>query len=254
MSVHSGLRNKKVLITGAGGFIGSHLTESLLKITGKVSAFVHYNSRNNWGFLEELSADVKSNIDIVFADLRDYHAVNNATKQVDVVFHLGALIGIPYSIASPFDVVESNVTGALNILKASLENGVSKIIHTSTSEVYGTAQYAPIDEDHPLRPQSPYAASKIAADKLAESFFLSYNLPVTILRPFNTYGPRQSLRAVIPTVISHLNGANRVVVGNLEPRRDFTFVSDTVRGFIMTAEKSGIDGETFNLGTRKDIS
>jgi dTDP-glucose 4,6-dehydratase len=196
----------------------------------------------------------KSSIEIIAADLRDYHAVYRATKRADIVFHLGASIGIPYSLVYPNDVIETNILGTLNILKASLENHVSKIIHTSTSEVYGTAQYVPIDERHPLNPQSPYAASKIAADKLAESFFRSYALPVSILRPFNTFGPRQSLRAVIPTIITQLLQNRKVVVGSLEPRRDFTFVSDTVRGFIQLSMKEGVEGETFNLGTQKDIA
>jgi len=254
MTFQRSLKNMRVLVTGAGGFIGSHLTEALLEISGEVRAFVHYNSRNDWGFLEELSPAAKSSIQVISADLRDYHAVQQATKQVDIVFHLGASIGIPYSLAYPNDVVETNVIGTLNILKASLENKVSKIIHTSTSEVYGTAQYVPIDERHPLNPQSPYAASKIAADKLAESFFRSYGLPVSIVRPFNTFGPRQSLRAVIPTVISQLLEGKKVVVGNLKPRRDFTFVSDTLRGFILLARKNGVEGETFNLGTKKDMT
>jgi NAD dependent epimerase/dehydratase len=254
MTVQSDFEHKRVLVTGAGGFIGSHLTEALLEISREVRAFVHYNSRNDWGCLEELSPAAKSSVEVVPADLRDYHAVKQATKQVDIVFHLGASVGIPYSLTYPDDVVETNVNATLNILRASLENNVSKIVHTSTSEVYGTAQYVPIDEKHPLSPQSPYAASKIAADKLAESFFRSYGLPVSILRPFNTFGPRQSLRAIIPTVITQLLGGKRVVVGNLAPRRDLTFVTDTVRGFLMLAWKTGFEGETFNLGTKKDIS
>jgi len=248
------LKNKRVLVTGAGGFIGSHLTEALLDLSAEVRAFVHYNSRNDWGCLEELSPAAKSDIKVISADLRDYHAVREATKQVDIVFHLGASIGIPYSLNYPKDVVETNVMGTLNVLKASFENQVSHIIHTSTSEVYGTAQYVPIDEKHPLNPQSPYAASKIAADKLAESFFRSYGLPVSILRPFNTFGPRQSLRAIIPTVITQLLAGKKVVVGNLKPRRDFTFVADTVRGFLFLAGKKGVEGGTFNLGTKKDIA
>lgn len=254
MMVHSNFNNKKVLVTGASGFIGSHLTEALLEISAEVRAFVHYNSRNDWGFLEELSPDAKSSIDIISSDLRDYNAVKQATRQIDIVFHLGALIGIPYSLVYPNDVVETNVIGTLNVLKASLESEVPKVIHTSTSEVYGSAQYVPIDERHPLSPQSPYAASKIAADKLAEAFYHSYNQPVSILRPFNTFGPRQSLRAIIPTVITQLIEDGRVVVGNIEPRRDFTFVSDTVGGFILLAQKDGVEGQTFNLGTKKDIS
>jgi len=251
---HSNLGNKRILVTGAGGFIGSHLTETLLEISAEVRAFVHYNSRSDWGFLDDLSSDIKSNIDVISSDLRDYHAVKQATKQVDIVFHLGASIGIPYSLAFPNDVAQTNVMGTLNVLNASLENEVPKVIHTSTSEIYGSAQYVPIDERHPPSPQSPYAASKIAADKFAEAYYCSYNLPVTILRPFNTFGPRQSMRAIIPTVITQLFEGNKLVVGNLEPRRDFTFVSDTVNGFILLAKKDGVGGQTFNLGTGKDIS
>jgi NAD dependent epimerase/dehydratase len=254
MAFQHELKNKRLLVTGAGGFIGSHLTEVLVSLCAEVRAFVHYNSRNDWGFLEELSPQVKSSINVLSADLRDYQAVKKATNEVDIVFHLGASIGIPYSLEYPSDVVETNVTGTLNILKASLENNVEKIIHTSTSEVYGTAQYVPIDEKHPLNPQSPYAASKIAADKLAESFYHSYELPVSILRPFNTFGPRQSLRAIIPTIITQLLEGKKLVVGNLEPRRDFTFISDTVMGFLLLAKKNGVEGETFNLGTKKDIT
>jgi NAD dependent epimerase/dehydratase len=251
---YSYLRNKRILVTGAGGFIGSHLTECLLEKCAEVRAFVHYNSRNDWGLLEELPADAKSGINIISSDLRDYQAVRKATKQADIVFHLGALIGIPYSLSFPNDVVQTNVIGTLNILNASLENEVSKIIHTSTSEVYGTAQYVPINESHPLRPQSPYAASKIAADNIAESYYRSYNLPVSILRPFNTFGPRQSLRAIIPTIITQIYDYRRVIVGNVEPRRDFTFVADTVDGFVQLARKNGTEGQTFNLGVGKDIS
>ena len=254
MMIHSNLGNKRVLVTGAGGFIGSHLTETLLEISAEVRAFVHYNSRNDWGYLEDLSSDIKSSVNVISSDLRDYHAVKQATKQVDIVFHLGASIAIPYSLAFPNDVVQTNVMVTLNVLNASLENEVAKVIHTSTSEIYGSAQYVPIDEKHPLSPQSPYAASKIAADKIAESYYRSYNLPVTILRPFNTFGPRQSLRAIIPTVITQLFEGNKVIVGNLEPRRDFTFISDTVDGFILLAKKDGVEGQTFNLGTRNDIS
>ena len=247
-------KSKRVLVTGAGGFIGSHLTEALLDLSAEVRAFVHYNSRNEWGFLEELPSKAKSEIDVVSADLRDFHAVKQATKGMDIVFHLGASIGIPYSLAYPNDVVETNVLGTLNVLKSTLENGVSRIIHTSTSEVYGTAQYVPIDEKHPLSPQSPYAASKIAADKLAEAFFRSYRLPVSIIRPFNTFGPRQSLRAIIPTIITQLLRGDKIVIGNLKPRRDFTYVLDTVQGFILLARKNGVEGDTFNLGTNKDTS
>jgi len=215
---------------------------------------VHYNSRNDWGFLEELPETAKSSIEVFSADLRDFYAVKQATKWMDIVFHLGASIGIPYSLAYPNDVVETNLMGTLNGLMSSLENGVPRIIHTSTSEVYGTAQYVPIDEKHPLTPQSPYAASKVAADKLAESFFHSYGLPVSILRPFNTFGPRQSLRAIIPTIITQLLRGEKATLGNLKPRRDFTFVSDTVMGFLLLAGKRGVAGETFNLGSGKDIT
>jgi len=254
MTFQQNIKGKQILVTGAGGFIGSHLVEALLGHSAQVRAFVHYNSRNDWGLLEELGPSMTSGIEVISADLRDYHAVKQASKGVEIVFHLGASIGIPYSLAYPNDVVETNVMGTLNILKASLENNVLRVVHTSTSEVYGTAQYTPIDENHPLNPQSPYAASKIAADKLAESFFRAYGLPVSILRPFNTFGPRQSLRAIIPTVITQLLDTRKVVVGSLEPRRDFTFVSDTVKGFILLAGKDGVEGETFNLGTKKDIS
>ena len=230
------------------------MTEALIPKCARVKAFIHYNSRNNWGYLEDFPQDLRNRIEVILADLRDYHAVEKATRQVDVVFHLGALIGIPYSLAYPNDVVETNIKGTLNILQACMGNHVSKIVHTSTSEVYGTAQYIPIDENHPLKPQSPYAASKVAADKLAESFFCTYGLPVSILRPFNTFGPRQSLRAIIPTIITQLLEGETLVVGSLAPTRDLTFVSDTVRGFFSLANKDGVDGETFNLGVGKEIS
>jgi dTDP-glucose 4,6-dehydratase len=250
----SDLKGKKVLVTGAGGFIGSHLTEALIETGAAVRAFVRYNSRNHWGYLEELPRQKKSEIEVISADLRDFQAVSRAVKDMEVVFHLGALIGIPYSLNYPFDVVATNITGTLNVLQASLEQNVSRIIHTSTSEVYGTAQYTPIDEKHPLQPQSPYAASKVAADKLAESFYRAYNLPVSILRPFNTFGPRQSLRAVIPTIATQLLEGEKLLLGNLEPRRDFTYVADTVNGFIQLAGKPKVEGEVFNLGTGRDIS
>jgi len=250
----SELKNKKVLVTGAGGFIGSHLTEALLERGASVRAFIRYNSRNHWGYLEELPSHKKSEIEVIAADLRDFQAVSKSVKGMDIVFHLGALIGIPYSLNYPFDVVATNINGTLNILQASLDQSVSYTIHTSTSEVYGTAQYIPIDEKHPLQPQSPYAASKVAADKLAESFYRAYNLPVSILRPFNTFGPRQSLRAVIPTIATQLLEGEKLLLGNLEPRRDFTYVADTVNGFIHLAERPKVEGEVFNLGTGKDIS
>ncbi len=248
------MKNKRVLVTGAGGFIGSHLTEALIRRGASVRAFVRYNSRNHWGYLEDFPSETRSEIEVIAADLRDFHAVHRAVQGRDVVFHLGALIGIPYSVNYPFDAVETNVLGTLNVLKSCLDLGVSRVIHTSSSEVYGTAQYTPMDESHPLNPQSPYAATKIAADKLAESFFRTYHLPVAIVRPFNTFGPRQSLRAVIPTVITQLLEGGRLQLGNLQPRRDFTFVPDTVTGFILLGEKSGVEGEVFNLGTGRDVS
>ncbi len=246
--------NKKVLVTGAGGFIGSHLTEQLLQISSETRAFIHYNSRNNWGYLEEIPSSLRSNINVITGDLRDFHSVKSAMKQIDIVFHLGALIGIPYSLSNPKDVIDTNIIGTFNILQAALECQVQKIIHTSTSEVYGSAQYIPIDENHALSPQSPYAATKIAADKLSEAFFHSYNLPVSIIRPFNTYGPRQSLRAIIPTIISQLINDKKVVVGNLNPKRDFTYVLDTVNGMLLLAQHDKTEGMTFNLGIGKSIS
>ncbi len=248
------MKNKRVLVTGAGGFIGSHLTETLIRMGASVRAFVRYNSRNHWGYLEDFPAETKSAVEVIAADLRDFHAVSRAAEGVEVVFHLAASIGIPYSANYPFDAVETNVMGTLNVLKACLDRGVSRVIHTSSSEVYGTAQYTPIDEGHPLNPQSPYAATKVAADKLAESFFHTYQLPVAILRPFNTFGPRQSLRAVIPTVVTQLLQGSRLQLGNLQPRRDFTFVPDTVKGFILIGETQGVEGEVFNLGTGRDVS
>jgi NAD dependent epimerase/dehydratase len=248
------LHAKGVLVTGAGGFIGSHLVEALLKAGAQVRAFVHYNSRNHWGWLEELSSEAKAGVEVMAADLRDYDAVEKAIRGMDIVFHLGALIGIPYSLSYPRDVVDTNVTGSLNVLQASLKQGVSRIIHTSTSEVFGTAQYVPMDENHPLAPQSAYAASKIAADKLAESFHRTYGLPVSILRPFNTFGPRQSLRAVIPTVIGQLLNNGVVEIGDLEPTRDFTFVTDTVNGFLALAVADDVEGQSYNLGTGEEIS
>src|SRR5512136_230431 len=214
------LSRSRVLITGAGGFIGSHLCELCLAEGAEVRAFVHYNSRSDWGMLEDLDRKMLRRIEIVAGDLRDAEAVRRVVKGCHRVYHLGALIGIPYSYLNPADVVQTNVMGTLHVLQASLESGVERLIQTSTSEVYGTAQYVPMDENHPIKPQSPYAASKVAGDKLAESFHRTYDLPVVVLRPFNTYGPRQSPRAVIPTIITQALGSTTVRLGALEPRRD----------------------------------
>ena len=248
------LKGKKVLVTGAGGFVGSHLIEALLKSDCQVKAFVHYNSRNNWGWLEDLNKNDLKNIQVVTGDLRDSDAVRKSVKGQDLIFHLGALIGIPYSYVNPADVVETNVKGTLNILLAGLDSHIEKIIHTSTSEVYGTAQYIPIDEAHPINPQSPYAASKASADYLAHSFHLSYDLPVAIIRPFNIYGPRQSARSIIPNIIIQSLSGNMVKIGSPYPTRDFTFVSEAVEGFIRLAECDEAVGEVVNLGFGNEVS
>jgi NAD dependent epimerase/dehydratase len=248
------LSGKRVLVTGAGGFIGSHLTEELVGCGATVSAFVKYNSRSDWGLIEELPAEVKAEIEIITGDLKDADAVRRACADKQIVFHLGALIAIPYSYTNPRDHVQTNILGTLNIMTGSREAGVERVVHTSTSEVYGTARYTPIDEEHPLQGQSPYSASKIAADKIAESFHLSYGLPVSTVRPFNTYGPRQSARAVIPTIISQALTRPEVRLGSLTPERDLLFVKDTVRGFVMAAENEGTVGEAINLGSGKKIS
>lgn len=247
-------KGKKVLITGAGGFIASHLTGKLVAQSANVRAFTRYNSRGDIGLLSFLSPDELSNVEIVSGDLRDAQAVREAVNRIDHIFHLGALVAIPYSYKHPVEVVESNVLGTLNVLLAAREAGVRRIIHTSTSEVYGTAVKVPIDESHPLQGQSPYAASKIGADKLAESFNLSYDLPVVTVRPFNTYGPRQSARAVIPTIISQAISKDIVYLGNLDVRRDLTYVEDTVDGFLRAGSTPNNDGKTFNLGSGIDIS
>jgi NAD dependent epimerase/dehydratase len=248
------LANKRVLITGAGGFIGSHLCEECLAEGAQVKAFVHYNSRGDWGMLEDLRPRDLGKIEVIAGDLRDGEAVRRAVKGSNVVFHLGALIGIPYSYVNPADVVSTNIVGTLHVLQAGLECRVERHIQTSTSEVYGSARYVPMDENHPLNPQSPYAASKIGADKLAESFFKTYDLPVTIVRPFNTYGPRQSPRAVIPTIIGQALDSSRVRLGSLEPRRDLTFVADTVRGFVAAAVSTKSVGQTIQLGSQQETS
>ncbi|MDB4020974.1 NAD-dependent 4,6-dehydratase LegB [Litorivicinus sp.] len=244
---------QKVLVTGAEGFIGSHLTEMLVTSGYDVKALVQYNSFNNWGWLEDVGC--KKEIEIAAGDIRDAHYCKQITKDVDIVFHLAALIAIPYSYLAPDSYVETNVRGTLNICQAALENGVQRVIHTSTSEVYGTAQYVPIDEKHPMQPQSPYSASKIAADAIAMSFYNALEIPVTIARPFNTYGPRQSARAVIPTIITQIaGGAKQIKLGDVSPTRDFSYVEDTCRGFLSLSEVENTIGGTFNIGSNYEIS
>ena len=247
------MRDKSVLVTGAGGFIASHLVERLVAEGAKVRAFVRYNSRGDSGLLRMLPVEVFSQLDLVAGDLRDVEAVRSAMKDVDIVFHLGALIAIPYSYVHPREVIETNVMGTLNVLMAARELQTRRVIHTSTSEVYGTAQYVPIDERHPLQGQSPYSASKIGADRIVESFYRSFNLPVVTIRPFNTYGPRQSARAVIPTIISQALTQDEVKLGSLDPSRDFTFVADTVEGFLRAASVDAALGEEINLGNDNTI-
>jgi NAD dependent epimerase/dehydratase len=246
-------QKKQVLVTGAGGFIGSHLTEMLIESGAKVRAFVRYNSRADPGLLSYLPKDKLSKLEIVAGDLRDLPAILAVTKDVDIIFHLGALIAIPYSYLHPAEVIESNVLGTMNVLLAGKENKVGRIIHTSTSEVYGSALRVPIDESHPLQGQSPYSASKISADKIVESFYYAYDQPVVTIRPFNTYGPRQSARAVIPSIIIQALNQNTIHLGNLNAIRDFTFVSDTVEGFLCSAQVAGIEGKTINLGVGSEI-
>ena len=247
------LLNKKILVTGADGFIGSHLTEMLVKRGAKVKALSYYNSFNYWGWLEAL--DCLNEIEVVSGDVRDPHFCKEITKDIDVIFHLAALIAIPYSYIAPDSYVDTNIKGTLNICQAAKENGCERVIHTSTSEVYGTAQYVPIDEKHPLQPQSPYSASKIGADQMAMSFYLSFGLPVTTARPFNTYGPRQSARAVIPTIIGQIAaGKKQIKLGDLTPTRDFNYVLDTCRGFIALAESDKTIGEVINIGSGVEIS
>jgi len=245
----------KVLVTGAGGFIGSHLTEELVRQGEEVRTLVRYNSRDAKGLLEDLPREIQHQIEVVPGDLKDPDGVKKVLKGCSKVFHLGALIAIPYSYIHPFDFIQTNTVGTAHLLNACLEQGtLERVIHTSTSEVYGTAQYVPIDEKHPLQAQSPYAASKIAADKLAESYYLSFGLPIAILRPFNTFGPRQSLRAIIPTIISQAMGDQKIRLGNIRPRRDFLFVKDTVRGFIQLGKCEEAVGKVVNIGTGTDIS
>ena len=247
------VKTKKILVTGAGGFIGSHLTEKLSSLGCAVRAFVHYNSRNSWGWLDY--SKHRENIEIISGDIRDTDIVRHAMRDVEIVFHLAALIGIPYSYYSPEAYVHTNIKGSLNILQAAKDSGVEKVIITSTSEIYGTAQSIPIPETHPINPQSPYAATKAAADLLAMSFYRSFDLPVIIIRPFNTYGPRQSARAIIPTVITQiLSGQKKVKLGALSPTRDLTYVEDMVDGFIKAGECAAAVGEIINLGTNSEIS
>jgi dTDP-glucose 4,6-dehydratase len=243
------------LVTGAGGFIGSHLVEALVERGDEVRAFVRYNAFNRWGWLDTVEDDVLNEIDIFSGDVRDPNGVRKAMQDVDVVYHLAALISIPYSYHSPDTYVDTNVTGTLNVLQAARDLGTKKVVHTSTSEVYGSAQFVPITEEHPLQGQSPYAASKIGADQMALSFYRSFDTPVAVIRPFNTYGPRQSARAVIPTIITQIASGRRTLeLGNLHPTRDFSFVEDTVSGFMAVADADASVGEVVNVGSGFEIS
>ncbi|MFU7516438.1 NAD-dependent 4,6-dehydratase LegB [Clostridium sp. HCS.1] len=249
------LKGKKVLVTGAEGFIGSHLTERLVKLGADVTALVQYNSFNNWGWIDTFDKEVLNSIRVETGDIRELDGMNRIIKGQEVVFHLAALIAIPYSYLSPMAYVRTNVEGTTNVLEACRTHDVQKIIHTSTSETYGTALYVPIDEKHPMQGQSPYSASKIGADKMAESFYRSFNMPIATLRPFNTYGPRQSARAVIPTIISQiLAGKNEIKLGSLTPTRDFNFVKDTAEAFVKVAESDKTIGEVINAGSNYEIS
>ena len=241
------------LVTGADGFIGSRLVELLVKKGYKIKALSQYNSFNNWGWIEDI--ECKDKIEVLTGDIRDPHYCKFIAKDIDIIFHLAALIAIPYSYVAPDSYVDTNIKGTLNICQAAKEHGNIRVIHTSTSEVYGTAQYTPIDEEHPMQPQSPYSATKIAADAMAMSFYNAFNLPVTIARPFNTYGPRQSARAVIPTIITQIaNGATEIKLGDITPTRDFNYVDDTCRGFIALAECDESIGQTVNIGSNSEIS
>ena len=247
------IENKTILVTGADGFIGSHLTEILVKCGARVKALSQYNSFNYWGWLEDI--DCLDKIEVLTGDVRDPHFCRHITRGVDTIFHLAALIAIPYSYIAPDSYIDTNIKGTLNICQAALENNCSRVIHTSTSEVYGTAQYVPIDEKHPLQPQSPYSASKIGADAIAMSFYTAFALPLTIARPFNTYGPRQSARAVIPTIISQIaSGKKEIKLGDSTPTRDFTYVEDTCLGIIALAECDKAIGEVVNIGSNYEIS
>jgi len=249
------MKPSNVLVTGADGFIGSHLTEALVTRGYNVRAFVLYNSFNSWGWLDHSDPEIKKNIEIFAGDVRDPHGVRQAMKGCNIVFHLAALISIPYSYHSPDTYIDTNVKGTLNIVQAARELGISRVIHTSTSEVYGTARFVPITEEHPLQGQSPYSASKIGADHIAMSFYHAFNTPVSIVRPFNTYGPRQSARAIIPTVITQIASGRRAIkLGSLSPTRDFNYIKDTVQGFIAMAESERTVGEVINVGSNFEIS
>ncbi len=245
----------KILVTGADGFIGSHLTEELVSLGHDVRAFVCYNSFNSWGWLDHAPERVRENLDVFSGDIRDPNGVRQAMEGCSIVLHLAALIAIPYSYHSPDTYVDTNIKGTLNVLQAARDLNVSRVVHTSTSEVYGTARFVPITEEHPLQGQSPYSATKIAADQLAYSFFTSFELPVSIIRPFNTYGPRQSARAVLPTIITQIaNGARRLKLGAIHPTRDFNYVKDTVRGFLAVAKADDAIGQVINIGSNYEIS
>ena len=249
------LKGKKIIVTGADGFIGSHLTEELIRRGHQVRAFVLYNSFNSWGWLDRLEPEIVNGLDVFAGDVRDPHGVKKALQGCDLVFHLAALIAIPYSYHSPDTYIDTNVKGTLNIVQAARELDIGKVVHTSTSEVYGTARFVPITEDHPLQGQSPYAASKIGADQLALSFYHSFGTPVAVIRPFNTYGPRQSARAVIPTIITQIAAGERTIkLGSLHPTRDFNYVQDTVRAFIAVAESEESVGEVINAGSNFEVS
>ncbi len=248
------MKYSRMLITGAAGFIGSHLVERLAAKGAIIRAFIHYNSLNQWGNLEQLSKDVLRKVEIFSGDIQDPFAVRRAVEGCDIVFHLASLIAIPYSYVAPQSYVVTNVEGAINIMQACRELGVKKVVHTSTSECYGTAQYVPIDEKHPLQGQSPYSASKIGADMIAESYYRSFDVPVAIIRPFNTYGPRQSARAIIPTIITQVMRGDSLKLGSLFPTRDLSFVSDIVDGFIKVAESPNSVGEVINIGSGREIS
>ncbi len=249
------LQGKKILVTGADGFIGSHLTEHLVRAGADVRAFVYYNSFNSWGWLDEADDRIKNSLDVFAGDIRDPHGVRTAMKGCDVVMHLAALIAIPYSYHSPDTYVDTNVKGTLNVVQAARDLGTERVVHTSTSEVYGSARFVPITEAHPLQGQSPYSASKIGADQMAQSFFSSFNTPVATIRPFNTYGPRQSARAVIPTIITQVaSGAHQIKLGAVHPTRDFNYVQDTVRGFVAVAECDAAVGQVVNVGSNYEVS
>jgi NAD dependent epimerase/dehydratase len=249
------LAGKKVLVTGADGFMGSHLVEHLVEQGVNVRAFVYYNSFNSWGWLDTVDDRIKQSLDVFAGDVRDPHGVRKAMQGCDVVLHLAALIAIPYSYHSPDTYVDTNIKGTLNVVQAARELGVQRVVHTSTSEVYGTARFVPINESHPLQGQSPYSASKIGADQIAISFQLSFQTPVAVIRPFNTYGPRQSARAVIPTIITQIaSGARQIKLGSMHPTRDFNYVHDTIRGFVAVAECDAAVGQVVNIGSNFEIS